>query len=97
MLRRMYELGARMMTLTWNHENELASPPTWCLAEAVPPPPPPPPPGAAGGTPPPHHPRTIQRLDDRRCQPNTDGHGLGGAAMASASFWRRWKRRASTP
>ena len=25
-LRRMYELGARMMTLTWNHENELASP-----------------------------------------------------------------------
>ena len=26
MLRRMYELGVRMMTLTWNHENELASP-----------------------------------------------------------------------
>lgn len=25
-LRQMYELGARMMTLTWNHENELASP-----------------------------------------------------------------------
>lgn len=25
-LRRMYELGVRMMTLTWNHENELASP-----------------------------------------------------------------------
>ena len=25
-LRRMYELGARMMTLTWNHENELAAP-----------------------------------------------------------------------
>ena len=25
-LRRMYELGARMMTLTWNHENELARP-----------------------------------------------------------------------
>ena len=22
----MYELGVRMMTLTWNHENELASP-----------------------------------------------------------------------
>ena len=25
-LRRMYELGVRMMTLTWNHENELAAP-----------------------------------------------------------------------
>ncbi len=25
-LRRMYELGVRMMTLTWNHDNELASP-----------------------------------------------------------------------
>lgn len=25
-LRRMYELGVRMMTLTWNHENELAYP-----------------------------------------------------------------------
>ncbi len=25
-LRRLYELGVRMMTLTWNHENELASP-----------------------------------------------------------------------
>lgn len=25
-LRRMYELGVRMMTLTWNYENELASP-----------------------------------------------------------------------
>ena len=25
-LRQMYKLGARMMTLTWNHENELASP-----------------------------------------------------------------------
>ena len=25
-LRQMYELGVRMMTLTWNHENELASP-----------------------------------------------------------------------
>ncbi|MGN0708308.1 MAG: dipeptidase [Faecalibacterium sp.] len=25
-LRRMYELGVRMMTLTWNHENELACP-----------------------------------------------------------------------
>lgn len=25
-LRRMYELGVRMATLTWNHENELASP-----------------------------------------------------------------------
>ena len=25
-LRRMHELGVRMMTLTWNHENELASP-----------------------------------------------------------------------
>ena len=25
-LRRMYELGVRMMTLTWNHANELASP-----------------------------------------------------------------------
>ncbi len=25
-LRRMYELGVRMMTLTWNHEDELASP-----------------------------------------------------------------------
>ena len=25
-LRRMYELGVRMMTLTWNHETELASP-----------------------------------------------------------------------
>ena len=23
-LRRLYELGVRMMTLTWNHENELA-------------------------------------------------------------------------
>ena len=22
----MYEMGVRMMTLTWNHENELASP-----------------------------------------------------------------------
>ena len=25
-LRRMYELGVRMMTLTWNHDNELAAP-----------------------------------------------------------------------
>lgn len=25
-LRRLYELGVRMMTLTWNHENDLASP-----------------------------------------------------------------------
>ena len=25
-LRRLYELGGRMMTLTWNHDNELAAP-----------------------------------------------------------------------